>query len=252
MAHRRRRVPARRLTLTFDSTVADRLMAYAAATGRRVSPVAAALITEALTHPRSEAEAEIHEYRRQLDELKARLRELQDQIASRSRPAPASETVARWEWPMDTLLDDAPWWDRWLPRLNELLGRRPVPILSVDQATLGLEAAVDDRGYHDLLGWLFPPVASEGRKLTWRSPGYPAAAAAAGHDRTHASLRTDVWEPVIRHFAEALCLLDWTGQAGADPYFRLRAEAEITGPWLRVLRYLVGEEEPHLPRQQLA
>lgn len=250
MAHRPRRVPAHRLTLTFDRAVADRLKAYAAATGRRVSPVATALIAEALTHPRSEAEAEIREYRRQLDELKARLRELQDQIAARSRPELASEPMARWEWPVDTLLDDAAWWDRWLPRLNELLGRRPLPVLSLDQAP-GLEAAVDDRGYHDLLGSLFPPVASDGTRLTWRSPGYPAAAAAAGHDRTHASPRTDVWEPVIRHFAEALCLLDWTGQAGADPYLRLRAEFEITGPWLRILRYLVGEEEPQLPHRRL-
>jgi hypothetical protein len=251
MAHRRPRVPARRLTLTFDSAVADRLKAYAAAAGRRVSPVAAALITEALTHPRSEAEAEIREYRRQLDDLKARLRELQDQIAARSRPSPGSEPMARWEWSVHALLDDGAWWDRWLPRLNELLGRRSMPVLPGDH-TSGLEMVVDDRGYHDLLGSLFPPVASNGTTLTWRSTEYPAAAEAAVHNRTQASPRTDVWEPVVRHVTEALCLLDWTGQAGADPYLRLRAEMEIAGPWLRTLLNLVGEEEPQLPRQRLA
>jgi hypothetical protein len=251
MAHRGRRVPARRLTLTFDSVVADRLVAYAAAAGRRVSPVAAALITEALTYPRSEAEAESREYRRQLDQFKARLRELQNEIAARSRPDPASEPMARWEWPVDTLLEDSAWWDRWLPRLNELLGRREVPILALDR-TAALEKAVDDRGYHDLLSSLFPPIVREATKLTWRSPGYAAAAASAGLDRTHAAPRADVWEPVLRHVAEALSLLESTGQVGADPYFRLRADAEITGSWLRVLRYLVGEEQAELPRQPLA
>jgi hypothetical protein len=251
MAHRRRRVPARRLTLTFDSAVADRLKAYAAAAGRRISPVAAALITEALTHPRSEAEAEIREYRRQLDELKARLRELQDQIAARSRPEQASEPLARWEWPVETLLGDDTWWDRWLPRLNELLGRRGVPLLPMGHEEASTDL-VDDRGYRDLLGYLFPPISSEGDTLTWRSPGYPAAAASGGRDLAQATPRTDVWEPVIRHFAEALYLLESTGQVGADPYLRLRAEAEITGSWLRVLRYLVGEEDPQVPHRRLA
>ena len=53
---------------------------------------------------------------------------------------------------------------------------------------------------------------------------------------------------IIRHTAEAVCLLESTGSPGADPYLRLRAEAEITGSWVRVLRYLVGEDEPELPR----
>ena len=250
MADGRRR-PARRLTLTFDSVVADRLKAYAAAEGRRVSPVAAALITEALTYPRSEAEAEIREERRQLVELKGRLRELQKQIAARSRPDPASELMARWEWPVATLLKDVGWWDRWLPRLNELLGRQSGHRLILDRPSSPADP-LDDRGYYDLLGFLFPPVGAHRAVVTWRSLDYPRSAQLPVRDNSDVASPIHVWEPVLRHVVEALSLLETTGRAGADPYLRLRAEAEITGPWIRVLRFLLGEEEPDLPRQRLA
>ena len=90
--------------------------------------------------------------------------------------------------------------------------------------------------------------------MTWRSPDYPVAARRedAGVDVGSRTLaRAQVWEPVLRHVAEALCALESTSQPGADPYLRLRAEAEIAGPWARILRYLVGEEEPELPRRRL-
>jgi hypothetical protein len=117
---------------------------------------------------------------------------------------------------------------------------------------------VDERGYSDLLGFLFPPITDPSGPLTWRSADYPAAAAIADAGDSGAeggprrSLRAQVWEPVIRHVAEALCALESTGEPGADAYLRLRAEAEITGPWARTLRHLVGEEEPELPRRRLA
>ena len=116
---------------------------------------------------------------------------------------------------------------------------------------------VDERGYSDLLGFLFPAIQDPQGTLTWRSPDYARAATIADAPgaegtRPRTSTRAQVWEPVIRHVAEALCALESTGEPGADAYLRLRAEAEITGPWARTLRHLVGEEQPELPRRRLA
>jgi hypothetical protein len=227
--------------------VADRLTTYANAAGRSISKSAAALITEGMAHPRSEAETELRDYRRQIEELKARLHDLQRQLAEH-RERGADQAAARWEWPVSVLLEDASWWDRWLPRLHELFGRRSAHLPAIGHS-LSSEVLLDTHGYHDLLGSLFPATGRGGETLTWRSPDY-SSANGLGQDGLEA--RAQVWEPVIRHVAEALCLLERTGQADADPYLRLRAEAEITGTWLRVLGYLVGEEHPELPRQRLA
>ena len=113
---------------------------------------------------------------------------------------------------------------------------------------------MDERGYNDFIGFLFPPVADHHQTVTWRSPVYPQATRRSGAPAVltnRSTERADVWEPVIRHTAEALSLLEATGRPGADPYLRLRAEAEITGPWVRILHYLIGEDEPELPRQRL-
>src|SRR5215469_1069945 len=109
---------------------------------------------------------------------------------------------------------------------------------------------MDERGYTDLLGLLFPAVKDGQRELTWRSVAYSEPArkhpsTTRVHDPT--SPGAQAWQPVIRHVAEALCLLETTGQAGVDPYLRLRARAEIAGPWARVLGSLVGEAGPDLP-----
>ena len=50
---------------------------------------------------------------------------------------------------------------------------------------------------------------------------------------------------------EALCALESSETEGADPYVRLRAKAEIIGPWVEVLRYLVGEGGLALPGRLL-
>jgi hypothetical protein len=48
-------------------------------------------------------------------------REIVGRRASRGRRG-AAAARPRWEWPLEKLLADDAWWDRWLPRLYELLG----------------------------------------------------------------------------------------------------------------------------------
>lgn len=72
----------------------------------------------------------------------------------------------RWEWLIDALLADRRRWDRWLPDLNELLGRK----LSDRSAGYGKgNAIVDRRGYGDLLEYLFPTVVVGRDAISWRS-----------------------------------------------------------------------------------
>jgi hypothetical protein len=71
---------------------------------------------------------------------------------------------------MAELLADRAWWERWLPRLGELLGR------DLPASTNGRGTGLDERGYLDILGHLLPPIG----EVTWRSPDYPRAAARAG------------------------------------------------------------------------
>lgn len=252
MSRPRQPIPTRRYHLTLDRTTADRLGAYARATRRPLSTAAAALITEALSRRPSDESPELREARRQVEELTAHVQALHRQLAAPTARLEVDQVPPRWEWPMEALLADTAWWDRWLPRLGELLGRGLASVML--QPGRQQDPLVDERGYNDLLSSLFPPIADQEGTVTWRSPRYQQAArrwhgGAARIDR--ASALADVWEPVIRHTAEAVCLLESTGSPGADPYLRLRAEAEITGPWVRVLRYLVGEDEPELPRQRL-
>ncbi|TMC06789.1 MAG: hypothetical protein E6J41_17620 [Chloroflexi bacterium] len=165
--------------------------------------------------------------------------------------ATARPRGARWEWPLETLLQDERWWEAWLPRLYELLG----------QELQGQFAAADQlprdaRGYIDLMSYLFPPIGD----TDWRSPAYGGAALAASAAPVAAQtmpptlgpLRGHVWEPVVRHVAEALAALESTGAEGADAYLRLRAKAEIIGPWSEALFRLLGEAALRAPSRQLA
>jgi hypothetical protein len=135
--------------------------------------------------------------------------------------------LARWEWPIEDLLSDTGWWDRWLPRLYELLSRD----LRYENEYGGPagEPIVDSRGYGDLLTYLFPPA----RGVAWRSPDYPRTAAEEeGQDERAPSVRAQVWNPVLRHVAKALRALEETSSASTDPQLRLEAEARITGSWV--------------------
>jgi hypothetical protein len=166
-------------------------------------------------------------------------------------PAPDRPRGARWEWPLEALLRDEPWWEAWLPRLYELLGHE-----LQGQFTAADQVPRDDRGYVDLMAYLFPPIDD----VTWRSPAYRQAALAASAAPTaFPAMRTArvpqrglVWEPVLRHVAEALAALESTGAEGTDAYLRLRAKAEIIGPWSEALYRLIGEGALRAPARQLA
>jgi hypothetical protein len=157
------------------------------------------------------------------------------------RRARRRRRCARWKWPVEDLLADTAWWDRWLPDLYELLGRdlRGEP----DEWGGPGEPIIDGRGYGDLLTYLFPPVGD----VTWRSADYPRMASEQAHQGAHhgtsPSVRAQVWEPVLRHVAIALRALEETSGAGTDPQFHLEAEARITGSWVLVLGNLVGQEQ---------
>ena len=100
---------------------------------------------------------------------------------------------------------------------------------------------MDERGYSDLLTFLFPTVGN----ISWRSTGYSDAAAAdaeIGHEGLPSSVRPHVWEPVLRHVALALCALENAAEDNGDPQLRMEAEARITGSWLNMLRTLVGDQ----------
>jgi hypothetical protein len=149
--------------------------------------------------------------------------------------------LARWEWPIEDLVADSGWWDRWLPRLYELLSR-DLRHENEYGCPTG-KPIVDSRGYGDLLTYLFPPA----RGVTWRSPDYPRAAAEedrqSGQDDRSPSVRAQVWNPVLRHVAKALRALEDTSAASTDPQLRLEAEARITGSWVLVLGNLVGHRQ---------
>jgi hypothetical protein len=234
----RRTTPARRLYLTLDEEDVLLLEAYAHEVGRQPARAAGDLFRQWL-RPARTADGRIDKH-----QVEAALR------AMRGEDRVAQPTDPRWEWPVEAILADRQWWDRWLPDLDELLGR---PKAQQGRGPLGTREApvVDRRGYLDLLEFLFPAVAaSRGAAVSWRSPQYAEAAerAAAGEDA--ASIR-HTWESVIRHVTRALCALERAATTD-DPLVGILTQDHIAGPWLRTLRVLVGEAAPDLPRKRLA
>jgi hypothetical protein len=249
MARPRKAEPSRHYKLTLDAADAAVLDSYAEHLGKRPATVAAILLREAVQRASGAAEGdELSEARRHIAELEAERDGLRRQIQQpRSGGVP---DAPRYEWPMIDLLADDDWWDRHLPRLYELLGRA-MPGARASQYGEPPEAIVDSRGYLDLLTLLFPPLQRGDRVVvTWRSVDYVAIATGQAQPKaTGSAALADAWEPVIRHVAEALCALERTGEPGADPYLRLRAEDELSGPWLRILLQLIGQRSPEdLPR----
>jgi hypothetical protein len=150
----------------------------------------------------------------------------------------------RWERPVEHLLTDTDWWDRWLPRLYEVLGRADSAILILDEDG---NAARDERGYIDLLGRLFcrqgPSLGGRPSTLGSRRRGpLPGA-----HDGGRPPARIQAWEPVIGHVALALCALEDTGTPGSSPHLRLETLTRLTGTWVPVLNALVGGGSARLP-----
>jgi hypothetical protein len=230
----RPRAGSRRYFVTLSAADAERLEAYAASVERRPTTVAAELLLAGLEAATGEAEGELAAARRRIAELE---RQLEAVFSAHRPPEPSPCRGPRWEWPMAELLADRAWWERWLPRLGELLGR------DLPASANGRGTGLDVRGYVDILGHLLPPVGA----VTWHSPDYPRAATESGLPPA----RAQVWEPVVRHVAVALCALERCAEEGADPQLRLDCAERITGPWVRVLRNLVGEGQveqlPKLP-----
>jgi hypothetical protein len=241
MARRRNQGRAWRCNLTISEEAAGRLKTYAASVDRRPTTAAAELLLAGLAAATGEAEEELADLRRRNQELQDQvdaLRRSQLEDLDAAERADDDRSSPRWERPVEELLADTGWWDRWLPRLYELLGRvdSGLPYLNGDGG-----APTDDRGYTDLMARLFPPVES----ITWRSPDYPRAMAgnAFGDGYGARGLLTcvQVWEPVLRHVALALSALEDTGVAGSSPQVRLETLARLTGSWVNVLRNMTGE-----------
>jgi hypothetical protein len=251
--------PTKRYHLTVSTEFADRLDAYASRLRQRPATAAARLLEDALERAVSgqqEHEPEVEELaeaRRHIEELNRRLAILRAQHA-KCRPTAESTSTSviegsgpRWEWPLPALLSDDRWWDLWLPRLYELLGRQLIRYTPTPGQVL------DRRGYADLMTFLFPPLSRGTAIVTWRSPNYGELAALEEVTEAEGGpVRAQVWEPVIRHLTEALCALEATGKPSADPYLRIRAKAEIVNSWADILRNLLGETAPALPRDKLA
>jgi hypothetical protein len=212
-------VASRRYFLTIPAPDAERLEAYAASVERRPTTAAAELLLAGLNSATSDAAQVLADARRRIEELERQL----DAILSAEHPPDPGEVPPdgpRWRWQIGELLADAEWWDRWLPSLYELLGRD----LRADggRARGGGQPVVDSRGYSDLLEYLFPPTGG----VTWRSPDYPAAAAAAADDAQEGmppSVRHYAWEPVLRHVAAALCALEHAAENQGNPQLHLDA-----------------------------
>lgn len=240
----RKPVPSRRYHVTFDPADADVLEEQARRVGRAPSTLIAILAREGIERIRIGASDEAAELRRQLgqaegerDRLRARLHQLQEQLLRRPRAGgQAGEEgdeepeLPRYARPIEQLLADGEWWDKLLPLLYELLGRS-----SLDSSLGG--PVIDQRGYNDLLTYLFPAVEGDSGGITWRSPAYP--------EHQPDAWTAAMWEPVLRHVARALCALESTLQRGADPFTTIRIMDEISGgPWLATLRHITGEERP--------
>lgn len=244
MARPHSQEPSRRYKLTLPGAEAEALEDYARRVAKAPATVAALLVRQGIERVRSGDVDQAAERDRRIAKLEAERDGLRRQLHAQSQAAAGgADDRPRYEWPIDQLLGDEEWWSQWLPRLYEVLGShlpRPsggaMPV-SPDQVP------VDQRGYIDLLEWLLPTLIGE---INWRSRAYPLQARRVG---TPASADPDPllsyrWEPVIRHVAEALCAFEYTADAAADPYTRMRLKAEITGPWLRVLLAIVDQEPP--------
>jgi hypothetical protein len=298
MGRPRKATPARRYHLTVEADLANRIDAYAARIRKRPATTAVRLLEEAVCRVeagnRQDGQVdELTRARQQIRDLESRVAQLRAQLnqeppaveeeardwgdldgdalgitpdeesggrRSKRRRRGAATARPRWEWPLDKLLADGAWWDRWLPRLYELMGCRLQE--EADDHRSRARPVRDRRGYSDLMTYLFPPIVMGERRIDWRSMEYPKAVSRAlwTPERRSATYhdRVDAWETVIRHVVEALCSLERTGiDPFSDPYVRMRAKAEIIGPWITALRYMVGDEAPPLPqysgkRRQLA
>jgi hypothetical protein len=243
-----------RLGLTLTPYEYTQIRAYARRAGKPLATVAKRAILDVAAGPSPEAApAALARERERVRQLEAEVTRLQAHIDKRQVLADLRAALPRWRWPLDALLGDQQWWDEWLPLLGELIGRH----LEYDHPYGEVEAdpVVDERGFGDLLTYLFPPIPdARGRSVPWHTTGYPRHAHAAWTVNSAASrrkrpVRAEVWEPVVRHVARALTALETTSQTPGDAYTHLRVEAEIRGEWMRTLGAIIGEDGAQRPDQ---
>ncbi|TMC06867.1 MAG: hypothetical protein E6J41_17500 [Chloroflexi bacterium] len=249
-----------RLGLTLAAAEYERIVAYARAAGRPVATMAKRVLLGVIDgHNPDAAAAALSRERDRVRELESEVMRLQAQLAQHQAAADLSARLPRWRWPLEVLLADHEWWDEWLPRLGELVGRNLQYGHAYDDGQSA--SVVDDRGFADLMGYLFPNVEhAHGAPVRWSSPEYARYARLAWQTTGTASrwqrpVRAEVWEPVVRHVALALAALETTSQDPGDAYTHLRVEAEIRGEWMRTLEVLVGDgissRPVQLPRKPL-
>jgi hypothetical protein len=201
--------------VTIDEPDAELLDAVGLEVGQAIGPLLVGIVHETLEAARGESGAI------NAASLQAVLRLIRGEDPQITEP--------RWRWPLDALLEDARWWDRWLPSFNELLGRGLGYRERKGVDRPGRAPVLDQRGYSDLMAFLFPIV--EG--ISWRSSSYGEAIGAE---------RAAIWEAVLRHVALALTALEWANRLEADPLRTITTQEQITGPWLKTLRRLLGVE----------
>lgn len=228
---------SKRFYVSVTASVAAAVEELARRWGRPPTTVAGRLLSEAAENALHPPEDEIAELRRQLQAAVSERDRLRRQVHEQ-REVSTPPAGPRYEWAIENLMRDQAWWEQWLPRLDQLMGR---------WLSLSTMVPRDDHGYLDLGQRLFRPIGSDSSEeegVSWRSAQYPAAAWARWQETQDERWREQalVWEPVVRHLAEALCLLEDTADEG-DAYLRLRAKDEITGPWLTALRTITGEED---------
>jgi hypothetical protein len=249
-----------RLGLTLDLAEYERITAYARQAGRPVATMAKRVLLGVVDgHDPDAAAVALSRERDRVRELEAEVTRLQAQVAQHQAAADMGASLPRWRWPLEALLADREWWDEWLPRLGELIGRN----LQYDDSYGGgpARSIVDDRGFADLMHYLFPDLDDErGVAVAWHSPEYPQHARRAWNrpgagSRWPRPVRAEVWEPVVRHVALAIAALETTSHDASDAYSHLRVEAEIRGEWMRTLGVTLGEDisgrPTQLPREPL-
>src|SRR5262245_37659714 len=147
---------AYRLGLTLDPDEHARVVAYAREAGRPVATVAKRVLLEVIDgHDPDTAAAALSRERDRVRQLEAEVTRLQARLTQRQTAAELAARLPRWRWPQETLLADDPWWDEWLPLLGELIGRRLEYDRGYDDRQAEAEV-VDDRGFADLMHYLFP------------------------------------------------------------------------------------------------
>jgi hypothetical protein len=251
----------RRLGLTIESAEYERIAAYARQAGRPLATVAKRVLLSVIDgHDPDAAAAALSRERDRVRELESEIARLQAQLSQHHAAANLDvRRLPRWRWPLEVLLADHGWWDEWLPRLGELIGRN----LQYGHAYDSGESVpiLDDRGFADLMDYLFPNVEdAQHAPVRWNSPEYGQHARRAWEgigagSRWQRPVRAEVWEPVVRHVALALVALETTSQDASDAYVHLRVEAEISDAWMRTLEIMLGEgisnRLAHLPREPL-